>query len=114
MSPIEAGLLDREIVIQTATTSTDPTTGQDVIAWSEGVRVWAQWLPTGTRETWQARQIDATVEGVYKVYDLDPRPTPDASQILGHDGRTYDVQGVIEIGRGEGLLIAVVAKADAL
>lgn len=114
MSPLEPGLMDREITIQTATVAEDPDTGQDVSDWDDSGTVWAQWLPESARETWQARQIDATVEGIYKVYDISPRPTPDTSQIIGHDGRTYDVKGVTEIGRGEGLLIAVAAKAEAV
>jgi hypothetical protein len=113
MSPLEAGLLDREITIQTATESEDPDTGQDVLDWGQGQTVWAQWLPSSASETWKARQIDATIEGIYKTYDIDPRPTPESAQIIGHDGRLYDLRGVTEIGRGEGLLLAVAAKAVA-
>lgn len=111
--PIEAGLLDREITIQTAVTTEDQESGQDVTEWDPDLSevVWAQWLPGTARETWQARQIDASIEGIYKIYDMSPRPSPESTQIIGHDGRTYDVKGVTEIGRGEGLLISVAAKA---
>lgn len=111
--PIEAGLLDREITVQRATDSPDPVTGQDVSTWVSDLPIRAQWLPGGTREAWQAQQrLGTTIEGVYEVYDMDPRPTPDTAQILGHDGRMYDVVGVVEIGRNEGLLIAVVARGN--
>lgn len=119
MSPVTGvatGRLDRQIVIQTATVSTDPTTGQDVADWTTAAArtVAAEWLPDTATETWKARQVDATIEGVYMTHDVAPRPTPEASRILGHDGRTYDVRGVTEIQRGRGLLIAVAGKAEAV
>jgi head-tail adaptor len=109
---LEPGDLDRRIVVQTATRSRDETTGEEILTWGEDDTVWAQWLPGSAREIWQARQIDATIEGGYKVYDLPTRPTPDGSRIVGHDDRLYDVKGVTELGRGEGLLIAVAARAE--
>ncbi len=110
--PLEPGLLDREIVIQTATKSQDPTTNQEVLTWDDDVTVWAQWLPAGTREAWQAQQrFGSYVDGVFRMYDLSPRPTPDASRIL-FDGREFDVKPYIEIGRGEGLDVPVVARGE--
>jgi hypothetical protein len=105
--------MDRRIIVQTATVSEDPTTGQDIATWESSQPIAAEWLQSSATETWQARQIDATIEGIYKTYDMSPRPTPDLAQIIGHDGRTYDVKGVTEINRGEGLLIAVAARAVA-
>lgn len=111
---LAAGRMDRDIVIQTASVSTDPTTGQDVADWTTARArlVAAEWLPDTASETWRARQIDASIIGVYQIYDLSPRPTPEASRILGHDGRIYDVKGVTEIGRGQGLSINVAARAE--
>jgi len=114
MSGLSAGALDREITLQTATVSTDDTTGQEVQSWDDEETIWAQWLPGSARELWQARQIDATIEGGYVVYDMSSRPTPEVNRIIGHDGRTYDLKGVTEMGRGEGLLLAVAARAEAV
>lgn len=110
--PLETGLMDREVVVQFATVSNDPTTNQEIQSWNDDVTVRAQWLPQNAKELWQARQIDATIEGVYKIHYRDD-VTPEASRIVGHDGRLYDVRGVTEIGRKEGLLIGVVARAEA-
>lgn len=110
--PLDTGLMDREITLQFATTSSDPTTNQQIQSWDDEVTVRAQWLPQGAREVWQARQIDATIEGVYKVHYRED-VTPDAARIVGHDGRVFDLRGVTEIGRKEGLLIGVVARAEA-
>lgn len=73
---------------------------------------WAEWCPAGTREAWQAQQrLSSYVDGVFRMYDLDPRPTPDNSRIL-FDGRYFDVKPYVEIGRGAGLEIPVVARGE--
>ena len=112
---INAGNLDREIILQTATKTQDSSTGEELIDWDDVQEtIWAQWLPAGTRESWQAQQrLGSYIDGVYRIYDRTPRPTPESSRIIGHDGRTYDVKPVIEIGRGEGLEIPVVARGEA-
>lgn len=113
MPSLASGRMDRTIVIQTAAKSVDPVTNQEVLTWLSAPPIYAEWLPSNAREVWSARQINAEVEAIYQVYDQHPRPTPDGSRILGHDGRLYDVAGVTEIGRGAGLQIAVIAKASA-
>lgn len=111
---LNAGDLDREIVIQVVTKSQDPVTGEELLDWDDEdpAPVWAQWLAAGAKETWQAAQrLQATVDGVFQIYDRSPRPAPATHQVL-FEGRVYDLQGVTEIGRGEGLELAVTAKAD--
>lgn len=109
---LNVGALDREIVVQTATKTQDDDTGEEVLTWCDDETIWAQWLDASTTEVYRAQQrLEATIAGIYRVYDMETRPTPEGSRIIGHDGRTYDVKGVIEIGRGEGLEIAVVAVA---
>lgn len=108
---MDAGDLDREIVLHTATTSTDATSGQEIQDWEETATIWAQWIPGTSTEAWRARQIHSEIEGVYKVYWRDDI-TPEGSRILGHDGRTYDVKAPIEDGRGDMLLIPVVARGE--
>lgn len=120
MSGLDAGSLDREITLQIATRSNDPVTNEEVLTWATVTdevnasgMVDAQWLPSGTREAWQARtQIGSFIDGIYRIRDRTVRPTPDASRIIGHDGRTYDVKGVTEIGRSEGLEVVVVAHGE--
>lgn len=111
--PINAGDMDREIVLQTATKTQDTSSGEEVIQWGLlNETIWAQWLPAGTRESWQAQQrLGAFVDGVFRIYDRQPRPTPSNSRVV-FDGRDYDVKGVVEIGRGEGLELVVTARGD--
>lgn len=111
MAGISVGLLDREITLQTATRSTDDITGQDVLDWDTSETIWAQWLPQSATEVWRARQIDSQIAGIYRMHWRDD-VYPDTTQILGHDGRTYDVRGVTEEGRQEGLLVSVAAHGE--
>lgn len=113
MSGLDAGLMDREVVLKTAVKSQDEDTGEELIDWDQlDETLWAQWLPAGTREAFQAQErLGAYVDGVFRMYDHDPRPTPDASLIL-FDGRLYDVKGVVEIGRGEGIDVVAVARGE--
>lgn len=109
---LEPGHLDRQIVLQTATRSQDDD-GAEILTWPPDggttVTIWAQWLAGDTREAWLAKQrLNTFVEGVFRIYDRDPRPTPDATRIL-FDGRIFDLLPYVEIGRREGLEIPVVA-----
>lgn len=114
MATINAGALDRVIVLQTASITQDPNSGEEVIDWDNAdLTLWAQWLPAGTREAWQAQQrLQSYVDGVYRIYYIDPAPSADDNRIIGHDGRTYDLKPPIEIGRGEGWDIPVVARGE--
>lgn len=116
MSGINAGDLDREITLITGVKTQDTGTGEEVITWDADAQdarvVWAQWLPAGSREVWQAQsRLEATAAGGFKIYAISPAPTPDGTRILYQD-RLYDLQGVTEIGRGEGYELIVVARAE--
>jgi head-tail adaptor len=109
---VNAGNMDREIVMQTATPSQSGS-GEVTLDWPNATEqtLWAEWLPAGTREAWQAQQrLGAYVDGVFKVYDMSPRPDPATTRIQ-FDGRVFDVRPYIEIGRGDGLLLPVSARA---
>jgi SPP1 family predicted phage head-tail adaptor len=108
---LNAGQLDREIVLQTAT-AVQSESGEPIVTWGDDDTIWAQWLPAGTREAWQAQQrLGSYVDGVFQIYDRAIRPTPDTTRIL-FDGRVFDVKPYMEIGRGEGLLVPVVARGE--
>ncbi len=112
MGGLSAGDLDREVTLQVATFTPD-TSGDPVPTWTtEEANLPAQWLPGGTKEAWQAQQrLGSYVDGVFRIYDRDPRPTPDTHRII-FDGKTFDVKPSIEIGRSEGLEIPVVARGE--
>lgn len=108
---LNPGNLDREIILQTAEVIQSDS-GEEVFDWdhADEQTIWAEWLPADTREAWQAGQrLGAYVDGVFRVYDLETRPQPDNTRIL-FDGRIFDLKPWIEIGRGEGLMLPVVAR----
>lgn len=117
MSGINAGDLDREITLITGVKTQDAGTGEEVIVWDADATatsqtVWAQWLPGGTREAWSSQQrLGAYIDGVLRVYAVCPVPTPDGTRVV-FEGRQFDLRGVIEIGRGDGLELAVVARGE--
>lgn len=110
---LATGRLDRWITLQRATESQDPITNQALLDWDQDERIAAEWLPATTREAVQAQQrIGSYIEGVYQIHFRED-VTPEASRIIGHDGRIYDVKPPIEVGRRAGLLVPVVAHGEA-
>lgn len=109
---IQIGTRDRAIVMQTATETQDPNTGEVLIDWTVGARtVFAEWLPGSTREAWFAqRRLEAHVDGVFRVPWM-ARPDPARTRIL-FQGLVYDVRPPVEIGRGIGWEIPVTAKLE--
>jgi len=113
MAYLNAGDLDREIVIQTAPV-VQSASGEEVFDWAHADEqtVWAQWLPAGSLEAWKAQQrLESFVDGVFVVYDMETRPAPNNTRIL-FDGRVFDVKPYVEVGRHEGLQLPVVARGE--
>lgn len=117
-SGINAGLLDREITLITGVKTQDSGTGEEVIVWDADApdaanTVWAEWLPAGSKELQATRGTLSYIDGSFKLYAPDRAITPDGTRIRWA-GREYDVKPPIEIGRGEGYLVPVVARGDGL
>lgn len=104
------GQMDRRIELQfLAESQTSQTASGEVsLGVDTSETIAAQWLPAGTKEAWQAGQrLQATIDGVFRIHwrdDIDPALT----QIV-FDGVTYDLKPPVEIGRRQGLEIAVTA-----
>jgi len=113
MAGLSAGDLDREIVLQTAAAAQSDS-GEETFDWTHADEetLWAQWLPAGTKEAYQAQQrLASYVDGVFRIYDRDPRPTTSGMRIV-FDGRVFDLKPWVELGRGDGLEIPVVARGE--
>lgn len=114
MAGLNAGDLDREIVLQTASVAQSES-GEEMLDWDNATSetVWAEWLPAGTTEAYRAQQrLASYVDGVFRMYDMSTRPSPHNTRIL-FDGRIFDLKPYVEVGRGDGLEIAVVARGEA-
>jgi head-tail adaptor len=110
---LNAGQMKWEIVIQTAPVVRTENY-EEVLDWDNATSqtVWAQWMPAGTREVWQSQlRPESFVDGLFRIYDLSPRPTPYTTRIL-FDNRVFDIKPYVEIDQGEGLEIPVVARGE--
>lgn len=108
---MDAGRLDRRIVIQRATTAAD-SFNEPVQTWATLATVWAMAKPVSDGERQRAgetladKQYRFTVRWSYDVSDVDPRDR------VVFDGRTFDIIGAKEIGRREFIEITATARAE--
>jgi len=111
---LASGDLDRDIVLITATARTQTDSGEDQWDFAHATEetIPAIWFPAGTREAYFAQQrVASQVDGVFRIYDRNPRPKPDACRVR-FDGRLFDLKPWIEIGRGRGLDLPAVARGE--
>jgi SPP1 family predicted phage head-tail adaptor len=106
-----AGPLDRRITLQRATTAQDDT-GQEVQTWADLATVWASKRDVSDSERVAAAEVSASITTRFQIRwdtlwsDLNPKDR------VACDGKTYDIFGVKELGRREGLEITAAARAD--
>jgi SPP1 family predicted phage head-tail adaptor len=96
-----AGTLDRRIVIQQRTDTRDAG-GEPVPTWSTLATVWARVTHLRGTEPFQGQQFNAQR---FTVFNIRYRDDVDETMQIVHDGETYDIQGVSEVGRRVGLEI---------
>jgi SPP1 family predicted phage head-tail adaptor len=103
--PLNAGRLDRRITIEIKTVAQDEF-GQPVETWTTLATVWAHKRDIRASEKFRAQQEIAEEAAVFEIRW---RSGIDAGDRLVHDGKTYDIEGVAEIGRREGLELMATA-----
>lgn len=105
--------MDRRIRLETAP-SVISDSGDEQLDWAHAtvLYLWAEWLPAGTTEAYRAQQrLGSYVDGVFRIHDRSPRPTPNNTRII-FDGRIFDLKPYVELGRHDGLEIPVVASGS--
>ncbi len=95
-----SGRLDRKITIQELTTTNDEY-GEPVESWSDLATVWAEVKQQSAREMWESGKV-SEVEMMFRIRY---RSGIDTTNRISYDGDTYDITGVREIGRRDGLEI---------
>jgi SPP1 family predicted phage head-tail adaptor len=108
---MDAGRLDARIVITRASGSPDGFNepGQ---TWGTLATVWCKTVPVSDGERWQAGQtlanetIRFTIRWAAWVADVNPRDR------IQYEGRTFDIQGVKDLGRREYREITAIARAE--
>lgn len=108
---IQAGRLDRRIVIKRPSDSTD-----DGYASVPGEPVgyatrWASWKPSNGREAFENRGIEAKAGGTFWLrYDTQTAGIAQ-TDVVEFSGRTWNIVAIQEIGRREGIELIVVAAS---
>ncbi len=106
-----AGKLDRYITIEQAVYTADTTTGErQVDSWSTYKSVWAKKLQPMSMERVEGDQIALvdTYNYTIRYYDA---PSVTARMRILDESEYYDIIGIKELGRRDGLLI-IAAKRD--
>lgn len=104
--------LDRKITLERFTYTTDPGSGEQVKTWSNLASVWASKRDVSDSERVASAEVSAEISTRFQIRwdsrwsDLNPKDR------VGYDGRTYDIVGVKELGRREGLEISAIARAE--
>ena len=105
---MRAGRLDRRLTLQRRTLIENDY-GEGVETWNDLATVWAEKIPVRGSERYAAMQTVAEVEERFKIrYRTGLTPL---DRVIC-DGITYDVQGVLEIGRREGWEILAKGRAE--
>jgi len=93
----DPGRLDRLIVIEQSTPAQDAA-GQPIKSWAALATVWAEVIPVGGREVFEARQFGAETVAKFRI-----RYRGDVTRKMRvvYDGDEYDIAGVAEDRRFE-------------
>lgn len=102
---MRAGRMDRLITIQQRSDSQD-SYGQPVPSWSTLAEVWADKKDVKASERFASEQRIAEQTTVFRIYWRDDVT---AKMRVSYDGKVYDINGVAEIGRREGLELTTTA-----
>lgn len=104
---MRSGRLDRRLTLQRRTL-TENDYGEPVETWTTLATVWAEKIPVRGAERYASMQTVAEVEERFKIrYRKGLTPL----DRVVCDGITYDVLGVLEIGRREGWEILAKGRA---
>lgn len=106
---MNAGKLDRRIEIKGATTAQD-NAGQPIPTTTVVATVWARVEQLRGREPFQGEQFNAQQ---VTIFTIRYRTGIDATMSIVHDGETYGIQSIKEVGRREGLEISTLALVTA-
>ena len=103
--------LDRKITLQRRA-STQDAAGAPVLIWRTIAIVWASKRDVSDGERIAAAEVSATITTRFQIrFDRDWSDLNPKDRVV-FDGRAYDIWGIKEIGRREGLEITATARAD--
>lgn len=103
---MEPGRLDRRITILSRAAATDAW-NQNSDIYNSLATVWAEVRDAGAKEREEA---DQRVTNHPKIFIIRHRSDVTTKDRIQYDGDTYQITGLAEIGRKEGLRITAVAR----
>jgi SPP1 family predicted phage head-tail adaptor len=111
---VNAGVRDRRILLQTRTLTT-AASGEEVESWNDVQPLWARKRDMRAGERWTANQLVAEIETVWGInyfpgWDI---IRPDTHRLI-YRNRVYEIHGLREIGRHDGIEIASSARGEAV
>ncbi|WP_332717347.1 phage head closure protein [Pelagibacterium mangrovi] len=112
---MDAGDLDRRITLHKAGEPQgeddfgNPIPGEDI-----NLTRWAEYLPVSDRERLAAMEVSASYTARFRIRWSQAVKSVDPTWRLTFEGRVYDISGVKELGRREGIEITASARAEAI
>ena len=108
---MQAGKLDRRIILQRSTKANDAF-NQPIETFSTLATVWASYLPLSDSEKARANEIYSNLTARFQIRWSTVVATLNTKDRVSFDGRVFDILGVKEIGRHEGLEITAAARGE--
>jgi SPP1 family predicted phage head-tail adaptor len=108
---MRAGALDRRITLERATTTANAL-NEPVATWGPLCVVAAAVKPVTNAERVAAAQVQAEVMTRFQIRYNALTSTVDARDRLVFAGKVYDIVGVMELGRREGIEISARASGE--
>jgi SPP1 family predicted phage head-tail adaptor len=108
---MKAGELDRRISIEDRFV-TNSDSGEEIITWLPLITVWAKKVEAKGSERFAGQELFGAAVKTFHIRWSLLSSTITTKHKLIHDGRTYDITDVREIGRREGLEIDAYTKSE--
>ena len=108
---MQAGKLDRRITLQRATLTTDAYNAI-VETFAPLSTVWAQAVPVSDGEKMRAGEVYSNLSMRFTIRWSTVVATLDTKDRVLFDGRLFDILGIKEIGRHEGLEITAATRGE--
>jgi len=96
---MQAGILDRFITIEKFTATQD-SFGQEIETWTKHANVWAKKQDIRGDEFFNAKQFESEITTRWKIRW---RSDLNTEMRITYSNTTYNIRGIIELGRNEGL-----------
>ena len=112
---MRAGSMDRRIRIERAQRGARTASGQPTKTWLLQAEVWAEATPDRGQEAFRSNQFAAKAEIRFRIRfpaNVDPLPSPSEDCRIVFEGKVFDIVGVTELGRREGLELWATTRAE--